>query len=71
MQCPQDMAPPLKRGDRASILANHVQAAETYQACRGPHNALVQTVCQQQGVTINGGPASSLPECRDVLNVKK
>lgn len=71
MQCRQEMAPPLKRGDRASILANHVQAAETYQACRGPHNALVQTVCRQQGVTINGGEPASIPECNGERGVKQ
>ncbi|QJB21818.1 hypothetical protein XccvBFoX1_gp79 [Xanthomonas phage FoX1] len=60
------MAQPLKRGDRASILANHVQAAETYQACRGAHNALVQTVCRQIGVTINGITPSELPQCKDI-----
>ncbi|QJB21900.1 hypothetical protein KNU94_gp32 [Xanthomonas phage FoX2] len=65
------MAPPLKRGDRASILTNHVQGAETYQACSGAHNALVRTVCAQRGVTINGGEPASIPECNAERGVKQ
>lgn len=71
VNCPAEMAPPLKRGDKASILTNHVQGAETYQECSGAHNALVRTVCAQRGVTINGGEPAALPECKAERDVKQ
>ena len=52
-----DLAP--DAGDDAKLL-NHVEAGKTYAGCKTPHNALVRTLCKQQGVTINGRDPAAL-----------
>lgn len=54
VQCPQDMAPPLTHGDRKAVMLNHAEAGANYAACRNNHRALIDTLCAQRGVTING-----------------
>ncbi len=62
-QCPE--LPQPASGKRSDLLRNHVEVARMYHECRADHMALVCTVIDVTGVTVNGGHVKA-PEWCDV-----
>lgn len=56
--CPDELTGDPQQGKPEQLLQAHAEDAATYHGCRINHAALVHSLCQQQGVTINGAEPS-------------